>query len=86
RTKNTTAAEAGTKSRAMANNGSSAVVDINTASQSELDSLPGIGPAMAKRIIAEREKARFTSVDDLQRVKGIGPAKLAKLRSRIKVN
>lgn len=61
-------------------------VNINTASQSELDSLPGIGPAMAKRIIAEREKAPFTSVDDLLRVKGIGQAKLGKLRSRIRVN
>lgn len=61
-------------------------VNINTASQSELDSLPGIGPAMAKRIIAEREKAPFTSVDDLLRVKGIGKAKLGKLRSRIRVN
>ena len=61
-------------------------VNINTASQSELDSLPGIGPAMAKRIIAEREKAPFTSVDDLLRVKGIGNAKLGKLRSRIRVN
>lgn len=61
-------------------------ININTASESELDSLPGIGPAMAKRIVAEREKAPFTSVDDLLRVKGIGPAKLNKLRSRVKVN
>lgn len=65
---------------------SNAGININTASESELDSLPGIGPAMAKRIVAERERAPFASVDDLLRVKGIGPAKLAKLRSRIRVN
>ena len=62
------------------------LININTASQKELDSLPGIGPAMAKRIIAEREKNTFASVDDLLRVKGIGPAKLAKLRSRVRVD
>lgn len=63
-----------------------AAVNINTASESELDSLPGVGPAMAKRIVAERERSPFSSVDDLLRVKGIGPAKLAKLRSRVRVN
>lgn len=75
-----------TRSIAAENDNSVGLININTASQSELDSLPGIGPAMAKRIVAEREKAPFTSVDDLLRVKGIGPAKLNKLRSRIRVN
>ena len=45
------------------------LIDINTASQSELDSLPGIGEVYAKRIIEGRP---YRSVDDLKRVKGIG--------------
>ena len=61
-------------------------VNVNTASQSELEGLPGIGPAMAKRIIAEREKQPFQNVDDLLRVKGIGPAKLAKMRALVRTN
>lgn len=67
-------------------NSHNSAVNINTATLSELDNLPGIGAAMARRIIAERERSPFASVDDLLRVKGIGPAKLAKLRSRIRVN
>jgi competence ComEA-like helix-hairpin-helix protein len=55
-------------------------VRINTASRSLLEQLPGIGPAMAERIIEERSRAPFGSVDDLTRVKGIGPKKLEKMR------
>jgi competence protein ComEA len=57
-------------------------IDINTASEPELQRLPGIGPAMAKRIMEARP---FTSVDDLDRVRGIGPATMDKLRPFVMV-
>ncbi len=60
-------------------------ININTADATTLQELPGIGPAMAGRIIAEREKAAFSSVDDLTRVKGIGAKTLEKLRAFVTV-
>ncbi len=57
-----------------------AVVDINTATKEELVSLPGIGEAMAKRIIAFRqEHGKLRSVDDLKKVKGIGAKKFEQI-------
>jgi len=55
-------------------------VSINAASERELQTLPGIGPALAGRIVDARP---FASVDDLERVRGIGPATLARLRDRV---
>ena len=58
-----------------------ALLNINTATASELGTLPGIGPSMAQRIIHYRlENGPFTSVDALQNVKGIGAKTLAKLK------
>lgn len=61
-------------------------VRINSASVSELQQLPGIGPALAQRIVKTRNSGRFTSADDLLRVPGIGKAKLAKLRDYVEVD
>jgi competence protein ComEA len=57
-------------------------VDINTADADELATLPGIGAAMAQAIIDERP---FGTFDDLEEVKGLGPAKLARLKDLVVV-
>jgi competence protein ComEA len=62
------------------------LVDLNTATVEELDGLPGIGPVTATAIIAWRDaNGRFTSVDQLGDVDGIGPARLEKLRDLVRV-
>lgn len=66
--------------------GSAGRVRINSASASELQSLPGVGPALAQRIIAERRRGRFASAEDLLRVSGIGKAKLEKMRAYVEVD
>ena len=55
-------------------------VDINTATEKQLTSLPGIGPQMAKRIIEARP---FKSIQGLKRVKGIGDKKFERLKSHV---
>lgn len=63
---------------------SSGLVNINTASAAELQTLSGIGPSMAQSIIDERtQNGAFTSVDDLMRVSGIGEKKFAKIKDCI---
>ncbi len=55
-------------------------LDVNTASESELTSLPGVGPSLARRIVEYRtENGPFQSVDDLQNVSGIGAAKFDRM-------
>ncbi|HEX2286739.1 MAG TPA: ComEA family DNA-binding protein [Mycobacterium sp.] len=62
------------------------LVDLNSATVEQLDALPGIGPVTAAAIIAWREaNGRFTSVDQLGDVDGIGPARLEKLRAHVHV-
>jgi competence protein ComEA len=61
-----------------------AAVNINTANQTELESLPGIGPVKAKAILEYRKKnGGFKSVDELTRVDGIGPVTLKNARNDI---
>ena len=61
----------------------SGTLDPNRASLADLQTLPGIGPALARRIADARSDAPFRSSEDLLRVKGIGPAKLEKLRTHL---
>jgi competence protein ComEA len=63
-----------------------AAVNINTATQAELETLHGIGPAKAKAIIDYRKKkGLFKSPGELEKVKGIGPATMKRLRADITV-
>ncbi len=66
--------------------GPPAKIDLNAAAESELDALPGVGPTTARAIVAWRtEHGRFTSVDQLAEITGIGPARLARLRDSVTV-
>src|ERR1051325_11958665 len=55
-------------------------VDINNAPRETIETLPGIGPKLAEQIIVGRP---YKTIDELDRVKGIGPKKLQQLRSRV---
>ena len=82
----TTKKSSSTRAGAEKNNSAVQIVRINSASASELQQLPGIGPALAQRIVETRSGGRFNSADDLLRVPGIGKAKLAKLRDYVEVD
>jgi competence protein ComEA len=61
-------------------------IDLNTAAEPDLDALPGVGPITARAIIAWRTKnGRFTDIEQLGEVEGIGPTRLARLRGLVKV-
>lgn len=62
------------------------IININTATQTELETLPGIGPSMASKIIEYRkENGSFKSIEDLKNVSGIGEAKYAQVKNKIMV-
>lgn len=64
-----------------------AAVDLNQATQAELEAVKGIGPSKAKAIISHREKnGAFKSVDDLDKVKGFGKASISKLKGELTVS
>jgi competence protein ComEA len=61
-------------------------IDLNTATVAELDTLPGVGPVLAQRILDWRaQHGRFASVDQLSDVSGIGDARMAQLRDLVRV-
>lgn len=65
---------------------SQGVVDPNRASAAELERIPGVGPAMAQRILQFRQQSgAFRSVDDLMQVRGIGPKKMAKMAPYLRI-
>ena len=61
-------------------------IDVNSAGAFELERLPGVGPAIAERMIGYRDAhGGFRSVEELDSVSGIGPKKLEALRARVKI-
>ena len=66
---------------------STKMVNINSADEKGFDSLPGIGPVMAKKIVDHRnEKGRFSNIEELKEVPGISAKKFDKLKDHVSVN
>jgi competence protein ComEA len=68
-------------SSSSASNAPTERINVNTASATQLENLPGVGPKMAAKLIAGRP---YSSMNDLDKVKGIGPSMLKKLEPRVK--
>lgn len=78
-------ATAGPKSAGKKDKQLSEPIDINHASLAQLQKLPGIGPKLSQRIVDERDKRPFKTVDELRRVYGIGPKTMEKVRPYVTV-
>lgn len=76
--------EEGNTSNAINTKGENEKVNINSANQTELETLPGIGPSLAQRIIEYREtNGDFKKIEDIQNVKGIGDSKYSNIKDNI---
>lgn len=65
---------------------SNSIININTASESELEQLPGIGPSISSRIVEYRNKnGKFKSIEDIKNVTGVGDSKFEKIKDLIKI-
>ena len=65
---------------------SSSIVNINTANETELEQLPGIGPSISRKIVEYRNKnGKYKSIEDIKNVTGIGDSKYEKIKDFIKV-
>lgn len=68
----------------LASSSATGLININTASQSELEQLSGVGPSTAEAIVKDREaNGAFASPEDIMRVSGIGPKKFEKIKDEI---
>ncbi len=68
------------------NNSNNTIININTANETELEELPGIGASIAGRIIEYRNKnGKFKSIEDIKNVTGIGDSKFEKIKDLIKI-
>lgn len=73
-------------SNSSINNGSQTKININTATEEELDTLPGIGPSTAAKILDYRkEKGKFKTIEEIKEVSGIGESKYEKIKDKITV-
>ncbi len=82
-TKPPTSATAGDPTRSA---GPPTKVNLNTATEADLDTIPGVGPITARAILGWRTRhGRFTSIDQLTEIDGIGPSRLAKLRAVVTI-
>jgi competence ComEA-like helix-hairpin-helix protein len=77
-------ADAQQHSRGTRRKGRTSRVDLNTASEEELDALWGVGPATARKIVEFRRQGQISSADDLMKIDGIDGATVANLRQQMR--